>query len=182
MGYNDFLAAVDDEVAALVVTTVLPVFDSLMLIQIFELTEVRPEHDRHLADVNSFFLVFKNDLFDFALALPCYRTVVEVIFQLLLAELNVRVDLGAVGEVAHARLVWEHWHHSVVRLHNSRCDVDVHLVKFDLVHYVLVCLPVLLLADCVLGLLFDLDLSVLSDNVLHVELQEPVEGLNLLAD
>ncbi len=78
--------------------------------------------------------------------------------------------------------MWEHWHHAVICLHDPRRDVDVHLVEFDLVDDVFVCLPVFLLSHGVLGLLFDLDLSVLRHNVLHVELQEPVEGLNLLAD
>ena len=182
LGHNDLLAAVDDKVPALVVATVFAIFDSLMLVQIFELAEVRPEHDRHLTNVNSLFLIFKNDLLDFALALPCYRTVVEVVFELLLAELYVRVDLGAVSEVAHSRLVWEHRHHAVVRLHDPRRDVDVNLVELYFVDDVLVCLPVFLLAHGVLRLLFDLNLSVLRHDVLHVELQEPVEGLNLLAD
>jgi hypothetical protein len=58
----------------------------------------------------------------------------------------------------------------------------VHLVELYFVDDILVCLPVFLLANGVLRLLFDLDLSVFGHDVLHVELQEPVEGLNLLAD
>jgi len=58
----------------------------------------------------------------------------------------------------------------------------MNLVELDFVDDILVGRPVFLLPHSVLGLLFDLDFSVLSHNILHVEFKEPIEGLYLLAD
>ncbi len=55
----------------------------------------------------------------------------------------------------------------------------MHLRELDLVNDVLVCVP-LLLAGSVLGHLFNLNLTVLSDDFLNVELQESVKAANLL--
>ena len=45
----------------------------------------------------------------------------------------------------------------------------MHLGELDLINYVLVCVP-LFLSSRVLGHLFDLDLAVLTDDLLNVEL------------
>ena len=55
----------------------------------------------------------------------------------------------------------------------------MHLGELDFVHDVLVCVP-LLLSGCVLGDLLDLNLTVLRDDLLHVELKESVEAADLL--
>ncbi len=55
----------------------------------------------------------------------------------------------------------------------------MHLRELDLVNDVLVCVP-LLLAGSVLGHLFNLNLTVLSDDFLNVELEESVKAANLL--
>ena len=55
----------------------------------------------------------------------------------------------------------------------------MHLGELDFVHDVLVCVP-LLLSSCVLWDLLNLDLSVLRDDLLHIELKESVEAADLL--
>lgn len=57
----------------------------------------------------------------------------------------------------------------------------MHLAELDLVHDVLVGVP-LLLAGRVLGDLLDLDFAILSDNFLDVELEEAIKTSNLLGD
>lgn len=57
----------------------------------------------------------------------------------------------------------------------------MYLRELDLVNDVLVCVP-LLFASRVLWYFFDLNLSVLRDNLLHIELKESIEASNLLGD
>ena len=55
----------------------------------------------------------------------------------------------------------------------------MHLGELDFVHDVLVCVP-LLLSSRVLWDLLNLDLTVLRDDLLHIELKESVEAADLL--
>ena len=57
----------------------------------------------------------------------------------------------------------------------------MHLGELDFVHDVLVCVP-LLLSGRVLGDLLDLDLTVLRDDLLHIEFEESIETSDLLRD
>lgn len=176
---DDLFAAIDDEVAALVVAAVLAIFHSLVLIKVFQLAEVRAQHHWHPSDENSSIFILEDDVFDSALALASLRTVVVKILELLFAELYVCVQLSRVSEVAHPGLMREHRHHTVISLDDSWGTVYVDLTELDLVNNVLVRVP-LLLARGVLGHFLDLDLTVFHDNVLDVEFQEAVEAAYLL--
>jgi len=57
----------------------------------------------------------------------------------------------------------------------------MNLVELDFVDDVLVRRPVFLFPHSILRLLFDLNFSILSHNILHIEFEEAVEGLYLLA-
>jgi len=94
---NDLLASVYDKVTTLVVATVLTIFNSFVLVEIFKLTEVRAKHDRDFSEVNSLFLFFENHILDFAFALSSLRAIVEVVLKFLLAELDIGIDLSTVG-------------------------------------------------------------------------------------
>ena len=179
--HNDFLIAVNNEVATLVVATVLAILHSLVFIQIFELAKVGAQHHRHFAYKDACEYFFIENLLYLSFSLPCLRTVVEVIFQLFFTKLNIRVQLGAVSKIAHASLMGENWHHAVVGFHDTRRNVYLHLSEFNFVDDVLVCLPTPT-ARRILGHFFNLDFTIFSHNVLHVELKEAIERFNLLAN
>jgi len=66
---DDLFTAVDDEVATLVKLTVFATVHSVILVQAVELTELRAEHDRNLANHNSGRIELAEHLFDLSLAL-----------------------------------------------------------------------------------------------------------------
>ena len=179
LGDNDLFTSVDYEVATLIVATVLAIFNSLVFVEILELAEVRPKHHWDFSKVNSLFFLFKDDIFNLSFSLASLRTVVEVVFEFFLAELNIGVDLGAVGQISHSSLVRENRHHAIVRLDHSRTSVDMNLRELHFINHRLRSIR-LLFACGVLRYLFDLDFSVLRDDVLDTELEEAVEALNLL--
>ena len=114
LGYDDFLATIDDEIAALVISAVLAIFHSLVLVQILQLTEVTSKHDWHLADVDTSVVLLENDPLDSSLPHACLRAIIEVVFEFFLAKLDISIELGRVGQVSHASLVREHGHHAIV--------------------------------------------------------------------
>ena len=118
--YDHLLATIDDEVAALVIATILAILDPLMLIQIFELTKVAPEHDWHLSDEDPSIILLEEHLLDLSLAHACLWAVIEVVFELLFAELDICVDLSGICQVAHSGFVREDWLHTIVTFHDSR--------------------------------------------------------------
>ncbi len=101
------------------------------------------------------------------------------VFKLFLAKLHISIKLGRVSKVAHPCLVRKHRHHTVISLYDSRRAVDMHLTKLNLVDNILIRVP-LLLACGVLGDLFNLDLTILHDDILQVEFQKAVEAADLL--
>ena len=179
--HDNLLATIDDKVASLIVATVLTVLHPLLLIQVSQLAEVASEHHWDFADVDTCVILLKNDSFDFTLALACFRAVLKVVLEFLLAELDVGVELSRVREVPHACLVRKDRHHAVVRLHDAWATVHMHLTELNLVHYILVRVP-LFLASRVLWDFLDLNFTVLSDNFLDVELEKAIEASNLLGD
>lgn len=70
---DHLLAAVDDEVAALVVLAVLARVHSVVSVEIAELTELRAKHDWNLADHDSGLLVLTDDLLHLPPSLPSLR-------------------------------------------------------------------------------------------------------------
>lgn len=179
LSHNDLFTAVYNEVASLIKPAVLAVLHSFVLVQAPELTEVRPQHDWDLANKDTGIFVLEDDVLDFALSLACLGTVVVVVVEFFLAKLDVCVQLSGVCQVPHPGLMGEHRHHTVVCLHDSWHVVHMDLAELDFVDDVLVGVP-LLLSRGVLWHFLDLDLTVLEDNVLHVELQESVEAADLL--
>ena len=160
LGYNDFLTTIDDEVSTLIISAIFTIFHSLMLIQVFKLTEVTTEHDWNLTDVNSSIVLLKDYFLDPALALTSLWAVIEVVLELFLAELDIGIKLRGICQVSHAGLVREDRHHAIIRLHDSRAAVHVYLGELYLVHDVPVGVP-LLLACRVLWDFFNLNLSIL---------------------
>ncbi len=77
---DDFLTTIDNEIAALVISAILTVFDPLVLVQTFELAEVTSKHDRDFTDVDSGIILLKDDSFDLTFALACCRVIIEVVF------------------------------------------------------------------------------------------------------
>ncbi len=65
----DFFTAVDDEVASLVELAVLATVYSIILVQAVQLTELRAEHNRNLANHNSGRIELAEYLLDLSLAL-----------------------------------------------------------------------------------------------------------------
>ena len=108
LSHYDFLRAIYDEVATLVVATIFTIFHSLVLIQIFELTKLRSQHHWNLPEVNSFFILLRNDVFDFPLALASCWAIIEKVSKLLFTELNISVDLCRVGQISHPGFVGKH--------------------------------------------------------------------------
>ena len=136
---NDLLTPVDDEVAALVVLTVLASPDSIILTQAVQLAELRPQHDRDLPDHDPSGGVLGDDLFDFAFALAGLGVeLVLVAVELLLGEGDVDEELGRVGQVPHARLVRVDRPVLVVLLGDARALVHARLPELDLPHYQLI--------------------------------------------
>lgn len=138
LGYYDFLAAIDDKVASLVIATVLAILHALMLIQILELAEVAPQHDWNLANVDSLLVLLVDGVLDLPLSLAGLRTVLIEVIELLLAELEIGVQLCGIGQISHSGLVREYRRHVVVGLHDAWAGIDVDLAELDLVDDVLV--------------------------------------------
>lgn len=69
---NNLFTAIDDEVASLVKLAVLATVDSVILVQAVQLTELRAEHYRDLANHNSGRIELAEYLFDFSLALASF--------------------------------------------------------------------------------------------------------------
>ena len=114
LGHDHLLAAVDNEVASLIVPAVLAILHTLVLVQALQLAEVAAEHDWHLANVDPGVVLLEDDPLDASLPLACLRAVIEVVLELLLAELDVGVELSGVSEVSHTSLVREHRHHPII--------------------------------------------------------------------
>ncbi len=119
--------------------------------------------------------------FYFSLSLACFCTIFKVVEQFFFAELNICVDFSAVSQVAHPGFMRENRHHSVVLLCDSWGRVYMNLLEFNFMDYILVLVP-LLFGCCELGHFFDLNFTVFSYDVLHIELEKSVEGLYLLRD
>jgi hypothetical protein len=66
---NNLFTAIDDEVASLVKLAVLATVHSVILVQAVQLTELRAEHYRDLANHNSGRIELAEYLFDLSLAL-----------------------------------------------------------------------------------------------------------------
>ncbi len=181
LGNNYLFTSIDNEVAALVVPTVFSVFHSLVLIEILELTEVWSKHNRNFAKINAFLILFKNDLLNFAFALAGLGAVVEIVFQLLFAKLDICVDLSTVSQVSHSRFMRKDGHHSVVCFHYPWRGVDVNLSELNFVNHTLGSV-LLLFTGSVLRYFLDLDFSVFWDDVLDIKLKEAIEALNLLGN
>jgi hypothetical protein len=138
LGHYHLLTSVDDEVASLVKPTVFTIFHSLVLIQIFELAELRAEHDRNFADENSLCRLFEDYFLDFALPSASFRIIYEEIVKDLLAVVDISVNFSRISQVPHTGMVREDWCHSVVFFSNPRLAVDVYLSELDFVNHILV--------------------------------------------
>ena len=130
-----------------------------MLVQCLQLAEVATKHHRNLADEDSCIILFEERLFDLSLAYAGLWAVVKEVFELLLTELDISIDLGGVRQASHTSLMWKHWLHAIVALHDAWRAVDVDLRELDLVHDVLVGVP-LLPTSRVLRHLFNLNLAI----------------------
>ena len=108
LGHDDLLAAIDYEVAALVVLTVLATPHSVVLRQAVQLAELRPKHDGDLANHDSGCIMVHESLDDLALPLASLLVHLELIsVQLLLRQDDVDEELGGVSEVPHPGLMRE---------------------------------------------------------------------------
>ena len=110
----DLLASIYDEVTTLIIAAVLTILDSLMLVQVLQLAEIAAQHHWNLANVYARIVLLEDHSLHFALPLPSLLAVIEVIFQLFLTELDIRVEFSGVGEVAKAGLMREYRHHTIV--------------------------------------------------------------------
>jgi hypothetical protein len=108
-----------------------------VLVEIFELTEVRAKHNRDFSKINSLFLFFENHILDFSLALAGLRAIVKVVFQFFLAELYIGIDFGTVSQISHSGFVRKDRHHPFVGLKDSGCSINVHLSKLDFINHAL---------------------------------------------
>lgn len=124
LSHNDLLGPIDDEVAPLIVAAVLAVLDALVLIQVLELAKIAAKHNWNFPEENSLLLFIGQLVLDFALALTCDRTVVKVIIELFLAELDVDVHLRIVSQVAKTGIVGEHGQCHIILLGVPRQGVD----------------------------------------------------------
>ena len=70
---NYFLTSVDYEVASLIKLAVLTTANSIVLIHLVKLTELRSKHYRYLANHNSGGVKLAEDLLDLSLALTSLR-------------------------------------------------------------------------------------------------------------
>lgn len=69
LGYDDFLTAVDNEVASLIKLAVFATMHSVILVQTVQLAELRAKHDWDLANHNPSRIEFAMHLLDLPLAL-----------------------------------------------------------------------------------------------------------------
>ena len=133
LSHDDFLAAVDDEIATLVVLTVLATPDSLSLVEIGQLAELGPQHDGDFAYEDASLFELLQGLLDLPLALASLVVEDELVIQFLLGQEDVDVEFSSVGQVADPCLMGEHWHVSVVFFDDPGVTVDVRLIELYLV-------------------------------------------------
>jgi hypothetical protein len=133
LSHDDLFTPIDDEVATLVILAVLASSDSIILTQAVQLAELRPEHNRDLANHHSGRGILSEDLLHLPLSLPGLLVhLILVSVEFLLRQSDVYEQLCSVGEIAHPCLVWIDRTILVVFLCDARALVDTCLAKLDL--------------------------------------------------
>jgi hypothetical protein len=133
LSHNNFLATVDDEVAALIILTVLASSNAIILTQTVKLTELRSEHDRDLANHHSGRGILCDYMLNLALPLPGLRIdLILVPVEFLLREGDVDKELSGISQVPHTGLMWVHSTILVIFLGYTRALVDTGLAELDL--------------------------------------------------
>ena len=135
LGHDDFLTPIDDEVASLVILAVLTSSDSIILTQAVQLTELRPEHYRDLANHHSGRGILSEYLLDLPLPEPGLLVqLVLVPVEFLLRQSDVHEQLRSICEVPHPRLMRVYGTVLVVLLGDAWALVDAGLPELDLPH------------------------------------------------
>ena len=109
-----------------------------MLIQILELAEVTSQHYWNLANIDPLLVLLVDGILDFPLSLTGLRAINIEVVELLLAELEIGIQLRCIGQISHPGLMREHRRHMVIGLHDARAGIDVDLAELDFIDDVLV--------------------------------------------